>query len=279
MKPQFNNRLISSFALWMDNLICNNGQGYINVTGTMMRETNPSVTGKSWAAPFKGWVYDSSVNGAYVISGVYNQSGQFLTRASGVSFDFNRGRVYSPYDWGTTLSGVYSRKEYNVYVSTEEETDFVLEKIKNENANLTYVQTGVSFDRFAAPFILLTNAINNNVPFAFGGLEESEKTLRAFVISDNNFNQEALNSLLVDANKSYLPLVAYSDVPINSRGDLKTGYYSYAALKSQYGCGDVLVKDVFSYKTNEKENQNKNFTISIMEFDVSKLRFPRQEIS
>lgn len=276
MKAQFNNQLLSSFAMWMTNRIQNNGQGYKNypvVTGYLQSE--PSRTGYCYAFPYKSLVYDSSVSGATVLSGVYNQAGNFLTRGSGITIDYIHGRVFSPTNLGSTVSGSLARQEYNVYVSTEEETEFLLERVYNENANLRYTPTGVSFGRFAAPCVILTNAYGKNVPFAFGGQDSSEKTIRGLIFSDNNYAQEAVTSLLTDSSKSYFPLMTSAMSPINGYGDVKNGSYNYVNLAATQ-TPNVFIEDVISLKMEEKMNQNKNFTIAIVEFDTVTIRYPRQ---
>lgn len=277
MKAQFNNQLLSSFAMWMNNRIQNNGQGYQNypmATGYFQPE--PSRTGYCWAFPYKSLVYDSSVSGANVLSGVYNSAGQFLTRQSGITIDYIHGRVFAPTNLGPLVSGSIARQEYNVYVSTEEETDFFLERIFNENPNLPYAGTGVTYGRFAAPCIILTNAYSKNEPFAFGGQDTSNKTIRGFVISDNNYAQEAVTSLMVDSARSYFPLTTSEMSPINGYGDVKNGYYNYVDLMNSQ-TPNVLIEDVISLKLGEKTNKSKNFAITILEFDTVTIRYPRRE--
>lgn len=277
MKAQFNNQLLSSFAMWMTNRVQNNGQGYKNydvVTGYLQNE--PSRTGFCYAFPYKSLVYDSSVSGANILSGVYNQAGQFLTRASGMTLDYIHGRVFSPTNLGTMVSGSLARQEYNVYVSTEEETEFYLERVFGENPSLPYTATGGSYNRFAAPCIILTNAYAKNLPFAFGGQDASQKTIRAFVISDNNYAQEAVTSLFTDSARSYFPLTTSDMSPINGYGDVKNGYYNYVNIMNSQ-TPNVLIEDVISLKMGEKTNKNKNFTIAILEFDTVTIRYPRRE--
>lgn len=277
MKSQFNVQFLSSFALWFDNKVADAGQGYVNRGSQFYLQNELSRTGYIYAAPYKQMVYDSCVSGATIISGVYTTSGQFLTRNSGININFQEGRIFTPYKWGPTLSGNFAQKEYNLYISTEEDAEFFLEQLYNVNSDLTYSPTGTPFLKFAAPCVILTNSANYNKPFAFGGQDESKKTIRAFIISNNNWNQEAITSLLVDSARSYFPLVSYEDVPINIYGDLKTGYYSYCDLKSRYGCKDVYIENVYSLKLNEKTNKNKTFTIALLEIDCSTIRYPRAQ--
>jgi len=277
MKAQFNNQLLSSFNLWINNRILNNGQGYLtygNTTGYFQPET--SRTGYCWAFPYKSLVFDSSVSGAVVMSGVYNQAGQFLTRNSGITIDYIHGRVFAPTNLGPVVSGAFSRNEYNVYVSTEEETEVYLDRLYNENPNIILPATGVTYGRFAAPCVILTNAYNYNEPFAFGGQDVSNKTIRAFIVSSNNYNQEAITSLMVDSARSYIPLITSELTPINGFGDIKGGSYNYVSLAAA-SVPTVLIQDVYSIKMGEKTNKNKNFTIAILEFDLATVRYPRQE--
>lgn len=276
MKQQFNHKLLSSFYLWFNNRLQNNGQGYQNMDSTGFFQPESSRTGYCWAFPYKSFVYDSSVSGANIISGVYNQNGDFLTRDSGIAIDFIHGRVFAGVNFGPIVSGSFSKAEYNVYVSTEEETEVYLDRLYSANPNIQLPATGVTYGRFAAPCAILTSSYGSNEPFAFGGQDASNKTIRAFVISDNNYNQEAISSLMVDSARSFFPLLDAELTPINSMGDLKNGYYNYLTFANSLQ-PSVFIEDVYLVKMSEKSNKNKNFSISILEFDLSTIRYPRRE--
>lgn len=273
MKPQFNNQLLGSFALWMDNTITTEGEGFINRALSFSKESvSPKQGLNSWVSVGKQMVYDSCAVGATIPSGIYNSSGQFLDRQSGIMIDWNEGRIYSPQDWGQTLTGSFAKKDFNIYISTAEQTNMFLDRLE-EKYNIA---SGTPFGAFAAPCVFLTNAFNENEPFAFGGQDNSIRTIRAFVIANNSFNQEALLSLFVDKAKVMLPLINYPDFPINEYGDLKSGYYSYCELKNRYGCGDIYVDAVYSFKMGQNSNKNLDFFIAGLEFDLNIVRYPRQ---
>ena len=277
MKYQFNHDLVTSMALWFDNRVLNNGQGYINIpVATGYFQPEPSRTGYCWAFPYRNLVFDSSVSGATVMSGIYNSAGQFLTRASGVTFDYLHGRVFSPANLGPIISGTFSRNEYNVYVATPEELDFYLEKTYNEDPNILYAPTGVSYTKFMAPCVILTDAHGENKPFAFGGQDLSNRTVRAFIISNNPYNQEAIVSLMTDSARSYIPLITSTNTPLTSWGDIKGGSYNYVNLMNSLG-PRIFIEDAYFLKMNPKANKNKTFLISIVEFDTSTVRYPRRE--
>lgn len=278
MKPQYAHDVVTSVVLWMDNLLCNTGQAYVNVTGSLYQQPVTGGRNVVYASPYRGWVFDSCVGGAAVPSGFMNSSGQFLTRASGLVIDFLGGKVSCPQNWGPTLSGVYARKEMNVYFSSDEETEYVLEQVYRENRNVAYTLTGLKGNVLAAPLALITNARGENVPFALGGMEDSQNTVRAFIISDSNFLQEGVNSLIQDSAHSTIPFAPYSAAPITASGDLKSPPWSYCSgIYGTYGClNGLYVQDVYAYKINERANRNTTFFISTVEMDLSKPRFVRQ---
>lgn len=272
MKPQFSNQLLTSFALWVDNRLTDDGEGFSNESVTLYRQIDPSRTGYFWASPFKSWIYDSAVTGAIIPTGFYNSNGSLVTKTSGLGFDFINGRVFSSSDFGDTLSGIISRKEYNVYISNEEEVDLFLQRVYEQDPNLPYNNTGIAPYQFAAPCVIITNTSKENIPYAFGGLDNSVQTLRAFVINDNNYAAEAVDSLFVDSARKHFALISDENIPLDINNDLKTGYYNFDLINIQ---PDVFISRVTSIKLNEKSNNNSDFTISINDFQVEVLRYPR----
>ncbi len=277
MRPQYSHDLITSTILWMDNLLCNTGQAYVNVTGSLYREAVTGGRNVVYASPYRGWVFDSCVGGAIVPNGFMNSSGQFLTRSSGLVIDFINGKVSCPQNWGPTLSGVYSRKEMNVYFSSDDETRYVMEQVYGENRNVAYTLTGLGGKVLTAPLAMITNGRGENVPWALGGMDDSKNTVRAFIISDSNYLQEGVNSLLQDSAHQTIPFAPYSAAPITASGDLKTVGWSYCQdIYGIYGCTNGLyIKNVYDYKVSDKANKTSTFLLSCIELDISKPRFPR----
>ena len=119
MKPQFQHELTTSFMLWADNYIVRKADAFTNFTSTFYANDtddrlDPTLVG--YSSPHKQWVYDSSIEGANVPSGVYND-GTFLSRGdNGLQFDFDNGRALFDSSFGTTnttVSGSYSVKDFN----------------------------------------------------------------------------------------------------------------------------------------------------------------------
>jgi len=270
---------MTSFYLFLNNSLQNGAQAYTNMTGLLYpMNTKGSQNGYVWAAPQKGWIYDSSVSGACIPSGVYTTSGQFLTRASGIVIDFNNGRVISPYNWGPLLSGGYSVPNYNLYISDESTTNFWLDQVFNSNPNVAYKATGAPDTPFFAPCIILTNANDRNDPFAFGGLDQTRNTIRTYIISNNGFNQEGAQSWIRDLARTYFALAPFGAAPlIVPSGDIKGSDFNYqTGICQTYGLTPgVYIEAIHGFKLSQRASDTVTFQASVMEVDTNTLRQPR----
>jgi hypothetical protein len=85
MKPQYQHNVTTSFALWFDHYLLEKGEAYSNQTGTFTYYADPriSTTYKAFGTPYKQFVYDSTITGASIPSGVH-VSGVFKGRNDGV---------------------------------------------------------------------------------------------------------------------------------------------------------------------------------------------------
>lgn len=274
MIPQYTHDVLTSVVLWLDNRI-GMQHAYVNITGSLYLQ--PVVRGQPYiySSPYRSWVSDSCIDGANIPSGFYTSSGQFLQRQSGIVIDFINGRVISQYNWGPTLSGEYARKEINVYNSSTSETQYVLEQVYGQNKNISYTLTGLKGRILAAPLIMVTDSRGSNRPFALGGMDNSKNTIGLVAITDSNYLQEGVNSILQDSADMTIPFAPYSSSPWTISGDLKNPPWSYCSgIYDTYGCQNGLyVEDVYTYKISDATNNASTFYISAMEMDLSKPRF------
>lgn len=98
MKEIYDHKLTASFLLWFDNYLLNKGQAYTNENEFFYPSIDDSLPGFAiYASPYKQIVYDSSVIGANIMSGVYPiNSNVFLERGqSGIKIDYSNGRVFA----------------------------------------------------------------------------------------------------------------------------------------------------------------------------------------
>ena len=143
--------------------------------------------------------------------------------------------------------------------------------------------TGLAENEQTYPAVYLKNVGGSNVPFAFGGQDNSLMTIRAIVVSDSSFKLDAVNSIFRDLNKTNFALFESSDLPFNALGSTTSGSFNYTTLsdsvisdatKSVY-IENIIVNKVSNYVESSK-NLNKNVYLSYVDFDLEIPRFPRQ---
>ena len=107
MKPQFQHELTTSFMLWADNHLLTKADAFTNHTSTFYpneQDDRLSPNLVSYSSPHKQWVYDSSVEGANIPSGIYHD-GIFMDRGdNGLQFDFDNGRAILDSGFGSNNS-------------------------------------------------------------------------------------------------------------------------------------------------------------------------------
>ena len=81
MKPQYDNKLLSSFLLYLDNKILSKGEAFVNHSGLFYPVENFFNGYYTYAAPYKQIVSDASITGANKLTGIY-LDGNFIVVAS-----------------------------------------------------------------------------------------------------------------------------------------------------------------------------------------------------
>jgi hypothetical protein len=129
MKPSYVTNLMSSFYLWLDHELASIGGGFTQTSGKLYPVQDGNYGNSPvYSSPFRQWISDSSVSGAVVPSGVFSD-GKFLTRQSGVVFNFNKGQVILPTGIGkpVNVTAQYTKKDFNIYYTDEREENLLFE--------------------------------------------------------------------------------------------------------------------------------------------------------
>ena len=109
MKPQFDNKVMSSFFLWFDNKLLKKGEAFENVTGQFY----DSITGAT--IPTGLYVGDNLVN---VSEG--GSDGLF-------AINYNEGRAYFSGDQSSDVTGSFAIKDFNVFLTNQPEDKILFE--------------------------------------------------------------------------------------------------------------------------------------------------------
>lgn len=275
MREQFDNKLAQSVVEWLNNTICNDGGGFVNTGSNLyLQEDSTRAAFKVYASPLRSWVYDGCVQGANIPTGFYNSSGQFLTRQSGMFLDFQNGRVLSSGNWGPSISGSYSKREFNVQFTSTEVAGLYIDRVFEANKDIDYTKTGAYPYSYTAPIIFVTNTTASNNPYQLGGgVFDSKRNYRLYVITKDTYSQEALVSVLTDKLNKYIPILSSSQMPLTFYGDIKGGSYNYCDYKTPEVCGSgAYIENIFHYKIDQKSNKTTTWFASAYDLELSVVR-------
>jgi hypothetical protein len=278
MKPQYQHNITTSFALWLDHHLLDKGEAYTNKTGKLYYYSDPRVssTYKVFGSPHKQWVFDSSITGATIPSGVY-VSGVFKNRNNGVVLDFINGRaLVSGTTTGVNVTGSYSVKDFNIYLSNENEEDLILEN--NIEANSKFPQTGTYIAPYdeSFPAIYVLSDGNKNTPFAFGGEDETRSLMRAVVFAESSYQLDGVLSLFSDSTQKVFKLKDFTDFPITEYGDIKSGVYSFDDYYTNPDITtELYIDDVTASKLRDRSKLSSKAYVGFLDFEIIKYRYPR----
>ena len=306
MKPQFQHTLVTSFYLWFDNYLQDNGEAYKNKTGIFYNMTDDRLDSNYnvYSSPYKQFIIDSGLHtnevnsqgteGAIVIDRISGQradgSAFEVTRGtSGLKIDYENGRVFFTGDENgelpgnnLSLSGQFGVKDFNVYVTNQTEEDLVVENKFKTNDRFGNLETSgvLPYDQ-VIPAVFITSESINNQPFAFGGLDVTQTNVKAVVMTSDLYCLDCVLSLAADSKKQSFVEVDFNDFPVTEFGDIKTATYptgySYNQIETDNTQELFHIEEVFVSKLSDrvKKKVNPNIFVGFIDFEIHKYRRPR----
>jgi hypothetical protein len=266
MKPQFDHKVLSSFYLWFDDKITRVAEAQETGINQQFYYSSDAIDVPSNQIAYYSPDRQFVSNGTGVPSGVYVKGGTFGTgyvfieqqpnTATGLMIDHDQGRVIFNSDVGTTLdvSGDFSRKTLNTYITNESEEELLLNTdflIADED-DATFLQSinGLGSLNYTLPAAFLSYNSSANQPFALGGMQDTRSNVRAVVIANDNFSLDATLSLFRDSTESCIPIIEFEDFPYGEYFHIKNPPYNYKTLyDSKIGNGNhMFVEKVNSSK-------------------------------
>ena len=289
MIPQFDNILMTSMLLWLDNKIVTNGQAYTNYQSVFYPLSNMIYGYYTYGAPLKQMVIDSSISGANIISGVYVNGVFTIPGQNNLSgINATEGQLYfsQPISNPTTaLSGNYAIKDYNIYLTSKTEENLLFETQYQINPKTYQNPTGLAIGSETYPVIYLKYQGGKNKPLAFGGFDQTIGNVRAVILSDSVFSLDAVTSIMRDTSRELIPLIYPNEMPFNSLGSVSISgnnfnYIKYTANKANTDdylyINEVNVTKTDTRLLNATNSLNRNVYSAFVDFEVIKNRYPRQ---
>jgi hypothetical protein len=285
MKPAFSHDLINSFFLWFDNFLLKKVEAYKTYTTKFYHYQDDRLgDGKvTYGSPYKQFVYDQSVTGVTIPSGV-TVGGTFLsTGTSGMQFDFDNGRVIfdSGVNTGLDISGTYTVKEINSYITDQNEEKLIIENKYITNSRFTVTENYVKPYTPATPSVFISMEDIDNQPFAFGGEDLTTCHVKAVAFCENLYQLDGVLSTFSDSFNEVIGKIPINCHPIAEFGSIKTGVYptgyDYKNVVEECGPEKFYINSVETSKIrdNNLKELNPDLNIGFIEFEVRTNRYPR----
>ncbi len=302
MKAQFDHIFQSSFYLWFDDKLTRQADAYID---TSPQSFDVVVRGGSQEAvdiPANLDAYycaDRQLvsNGVSEPSGVYI-NGSFVEQGDStynLLIDHNEGRILTKSIAvggsdliGQEVTGHFKRKEINVYITNETEeqlllqNDFVLSDVADEPTYLKQ-QAELGDKKYTLPAAFISLNSSSNQDWALGGVDDTKILMRVVVITDSNYSLDATLSLFRDCKSTCIKLVEFEDFPFGEFYHVKNFPYYYPDFISANASpsrDNAYIEKVTVSKLFDRSGTQipAGLRIGFIDFDISCIRTPRQEI-
>jgi len=288
MIAQFENKLVSSFILYIDNQVLKKGQAY-TVQAVNFNKVDDSfqidgVDYYTFNSPFDQLVSDLSIpTGGF--TGISIDGSSLNLGVSGFyGINYDGGQIYftgTQYT-GSTVSATGCIKDFNIYLNnyTEEEllfeTKFELRAKSTDQVINSSSSLASKYIAYPAIFIRMESA--NGEDFAFGGLDKMISNFRCLVLSDNAFSLDAVCSILKDLRKTEFSIIDTSTLPFSTFGAITGSGYNYNTqvnnIEEKSLIWDVSVSKI-SFSDNRIKLTNPQVCSAIVDFEVYSFRNPR----
>jgi len=260
------------------------GDAYETFTTNFYYYADERITDKTvFGSPYKQFVPDKSVTGAVVIEAVSGDGSEYTRGTSGLKIDYENGRIIldSGVSTGISFSGRYSVKNFNTYVSDQNEESLIVEGQYELNSRYTRTLTYVPPYDHNVPAAFLSIEKAKNEPFALGGEDNSIMQAKAVVFAENTYELDGILSVFTDANNEIFANIPFTGAPLDEYGDIKldhypSGYY-YTGVANNYQNDIFIIRETNTSKLADKivRQTQPNLFIGFIDFEIHKYRFPR----
>ncbi|MFZ9353558.1 MAG: hypothetical protein ACO25L_01960 [Candidatus Nanopelagicales bacterium] len=290
MIAQFENKLVSSFLLYLDNQILKKGQAYsVNTVNFNIVDDVFQVNGSNkyvFNCAFDQLVSDASIpTGGF--SGISIEGSPILLGQSGFyGINYDHGQIYfDNLDYsgsGITTTGCI--KDFNIYLNNFTEEELLFETKFELRAKATdqviSSSSALKTKNIAYPAIFIRLESSKDEDFAFGGLDKMVSNFRCLVLAEDNFSLDACCSLLRGFRKTEFAVLNPIDLPYSSFGAITGSVYNYNEQVTNKTDNDkAFIWDVsvskISFSNSEIKLTNPQVCSAIVDFEVYTFRNPR----
>ena len=285
MKPTFTHNVINSFFLWFDNFLMTKGDAYKTYTTKLYNYEDLRLGGGKvvYGSPYKQWVYDKNITAATIPSG-FTINNQFVsTGTSGMKIDFDNGRIIFNSGVSTNLSitGTYSVKEVNSYITDQPEDNLIIENKFVTNSRFTVSENYIPPYNPVTPCIFASIETAHNTAFAFGGEDETKCIIKVVAFCENLYQLDGVLSVFGDSYNEIFSIIPMTGHPLGEFNEMKTGAYptgyDYKNLSNAYNSQTLFISHVETSKIRDSviKELNPILHIGFLDFEIKTYRYPR----
>ena len=285
MKPTFTHNVINSFFLWFDNFLMTKGEAYKTYTTKLYNYEDPRLGGGKvvYGSPYKQWIYDKNITSATIPSG-FTINNQFVsTGTSGMKIDFDNGRIIFNSGVSTSLNitGTYSVKEVNSYITDQPEDNLIIENKFVTNSRFTVSENYIAPYNPVTPCIFASIETSHNTAFAFGGEDETKCIIKVVAFCENLYQLDGVLSVFGDSYNEIFSIIPMTGHPLGEFNEMKTGAYptgyDYKNLNNAYNSQTLFISHVETSKIRDSviKELNPILHIGFLDFEIKTYRYPR----
>ena len=228
MKEYFDANLKASFQLWLDDILCRDGEAFKTETSNLVKLSSKLSGFSVFKAPKNQFVYDDSIPSATVprgaiLNGVSTTSSGVGTISNSSNFiiDYLNGRILTKNSLGiSTASMTYSYKEIETrFTSLAEHRLIFHDKVDGNTVDFSSPET--TEKQVSYPIIYIKYSPGTNTPFCFGGTDKTASSFRLVFLADSSWLFDNVCGLLRDQERKMIGYVSSDKLPFNALGDLK----------------------------------------------------------
>ncbi len=277
-----------SLSLRIRNSAINESLGHSRLTGKWeLKDTNQAQSASvAWRATNTGYSFPWQVpdwTRVNAVGGSFPAFDSFLVSGlTGFTFDFENGRVLETgnlLDSSALITGTFAVKDFNIYITNDSEEDLILNSSLELNSRYGKILSGVKpYDKML-PAVFINSELTRNEGFAFGGEDKTTNSIKAVVMSENQYQLDGILSIFADTRYTTFTKIPFTGHPTTELGDIKNGSFNYTNLVNEFKSptGEFYIENVVTSKLAERTETALpgDVKVGFVDFDVSINRFPR----
>ena len=194
--------------------------------------------------------------------------------------DFENGRVIetgSILTASSSVTGTFAVKDFNVYMTNDTEEDLIVENKYVVNSRLPSAANGyiAPYDD-VVPAVFIASSDSRNSPFALGGMQDTQVTMKAVVLAEDPYQLDGVLSIFMDSAEECINPIPMTGYPTTELGDLKNNTYNYTNKKNEYSNEiKFYINGVTTSRLSDRDRKSlaHDLYVGFIDFDVQQHRY------